>query len=266
MSARKRKPELSALVEKYRRYSVVSEIEKNLSSRARLLYPTGSLYLSDLYDEKNYDLSCYPELSESLRKDGFLTPLVIVKGKKEGTFEIINGVKRFLLAEKDGMKEVPCVLADLSADRKNAYILENILEEGDCALVKTECFERLKENAGYPESRIAQEASLSLTEVRNLLRLRNLPPFLKEGIRNFTLRETEARALLGMPEETQRKLYSEIKDGKLSVRDIEKIKRDFLGKKRKTSVSRKGRRIEIVFKDEEEAERNYPKIVREFSD
>ena len=75
---------LASLIEKYKRNSVASEIEKNLTSQARVLYPVNQLSLFELYDEENYDLSLFESLEASLRKDGFLLPLVLSKDPKIG--------------------------------------------------------------------------------------------------------------------------------------------------------------------------------------
>ncbi len=258
--------ELSDLVKKYRRYSVVTEIEKNLSNTRKTSYPLQSLYLSPLFDEKNYDLNCYHELEESLLKDGFLTPLIIVRGKDETSFEIINGVKRFLIGKRLGLKEMPAVLADLSKDRKNAYIIENIIEEGDSALVKSECFQKLKEKEGYNEEKLSSVSGLSITQIRNLLRLSSLPQFLKDALISYKLTYGEGRALLNLPLEVQKTLFEEIEKGDTSVREIERKKRIYLGKKRKTTVSLKGTTVVLSFDSKEDAKENYLRICKEFSD
>jgi ParB/RepB/Spo0J family partition protein len=266
LSKRKNSSDLEGLLDRYQRLSVVSEIEKNLSSEHKSNYLASSLYLSDLYDAKNYDLKAYPTLEESLRKDGFLIPLIIVKGPKEGTFEIINGVKRFLFSQKLGMNEVPCVLADISPERKVAYVVENIIEEGGCPLSKTTCFERLKSQYGYTEEMIGSLTHLSLSQIRNLLRLAKLPESIKDGLRSYKISYGEARVLVSLAPSKQEEIYQELLTGRLSVRELEGKKRSYLGKARKTGAVLKGRRIILTFQNESDAKRVYPRIVKEFSD
>jgi hypothetical protein len=102
--------------------------------------------------------------------------------------------------------------------------------------------------------------------VRNLKRLSSLPEFLKEGVRDFTLSYSEARALLNLPENKQKELYEQIRNGMLSVRDLEKIKRLHIGNSRKRKVTLKNKRVTISFATAEEAKKFYPMIVKEFSD
>ena len=265
MPKRTRRTDLSALVEKYQGLSIVSEIEHNLLSANRSKHNIEDLVLNDLYDEKNYCLEKYQGLKDSLKDDGFLVPLIIVESK-ENKFEIINGVKRYLLAKELGYKEMPCVLAELSIERKFAYIIQNICSEGDCPLVKTKAFLTLEEKYGYSDMDISKISSLSLNQVRNIKRLSSLPEFLKEGVRDFTLSYSEARALLNLPETKQHELYDQIKMGMLSVRDLEKIKRQHIGRLKKRKVTLKNKRVTITFASVEEAKKFYPMIEKEFSD
>jgi len=258
--------DLDSLLNRYQHNSVVSEIEKNLSNVRKTLFSTDSLYLSDLYSSSNYDLESYSILENSIKNDGFLLPLIIVKGNDDSHYEIINGTKRYLFALKFQMADVPCVLAEISPVRKIAYIMENIIDEGGCPLTKTFCYSVLKEKYGYTEKRISEVSGISISQVRNLLRLSYLPPFIKEGMVKGIISYGEARSLISLPIEKQQEIYQEIIKGTLSVRDLEGMKRDYLGRKRKTSISIKGRKVIISFTDEEEAKKNYSKILREFSD
>lgn len=262
---KKRRNDIRALIERYQRFSVVSEIEQNLINANGFKAITSSLVLSPLFSEQNYDLSCYKNLEDSLKKDGFLVPLIVVE-TKEGKYEIINGVKRFLLGKKLNMKEMPVIKADINENRKYSYILENIQAEGDSPYVKTYAFSVLKNRFGYSEETISSLASISLAQVKNILRLERLPDFLKVGLRSFKLSYAEARCLLNLPIERQKELYEAILAGQVSVRDLEKEKRKFMGNKRKTTIFQKGKTVVITFESEEEAKKNLLKITREFKD
>lgn len=265
MSATKQKrTDLNSLVKKYQRYSIVNEIEQNLLGHSQSEVPIESLSLSDLFSEENYDLNYYKSLEESITKDGFFVPLITVKKGEE--YEIINGVKRFLLAKKNGYAKLPVLKAELDDERKFSYILENIQAEGDSALVKSYAFDVLKTKYGYDDYTLSELSSYSISQVKNLLRLKDLPDYIKSSMKDFTLSYSEARSLLNLPKEKQRELYDSILNKGLSVRDLEKEKRSFSGNKRKTSVVQNGRKIVITFENEDEAKKNLYRISRYFSD
>jgi ParB family transcriptional regulator, chromosome partitioning protein len=265
MPKRKKRTDLSALVEKYQGLSVVSEIERNLLSANRSEYPLSRLHLSSLYSESNYHLDKYGSLEESLRNDGFLVPLILVR-REDGDFEIINGAKRFLLAKKMGYTKMPCVIADLSMERKIEYILQNIVQEGDNPLVKSHAFHIVEEKYGYTDEKISKLTSLSITQVRNLKRLKLLPSFIKEGLLDFTLSYSEARCLLNLPEEKQKELYVLIQKGLVSVRQLEMMKRTYLGTQKKRKVTLRNNSVTIQFSSKEEAMKYYPIIEKTYSD
>lgn len=262
----KSRTDLSALTKKYQRISAISEIEKNLLSRSRQSFLASQLYFSDLFDEKNYNLSLYQSLEESIKKDGFLTPLIVVRNEGKEGYEIINGVKRFLIGKKIGLTEMPCILAELNLARKNAYIIENIQAENDCALVKTTCFKVLLEKYQMTIEEIAAISNISLNQVKNLIRLDQLPDFIKEDVRSYHLTYAQARTLLGLPFSLQQEMKEKIKKEKISVRELEQEKRRYLGQAKKTVITLKKRKIILTFQSEKEAQKAYPTIVREFSD
>lgn len=256
--------DLSKLVDRYQKYSVVSEIEHNLLDTASFFAPVNELVIADLYAEENYDLTRYQSLEKSLKEDGFLMPLIAVKVGDQ--YEIINGVKRLLLAKKIGMVEIPVVKAELEWDRKVSYILENIQEEGDSPYVKTYAFSVLKEKYHFSVEEIASRSHLSSSQVKNLLRLQKLPKNLKQGLISFELSYGEARSLLNLPKEVQNELFAQIQKGSLSCRDLEKAKRSYLGVEKKRTIQIQKNAITITFEDESEAKRQYEKLKRQFID
>ncbi len=265
MPKRKKRIDFSSLVEKYQGLSVVSEIEKNLVLSQRSEAEIEKFVLSDLFDEKNYNLEIYHSLKDSLIKDGFLMPLIVLE-KEDGTYEILNGVKRYLLAKKLNYQKIPYVKTELTTERKLEYILENIMKEDDNPLVKTYAYLRLEKEYSFSDEKIAILSGVSVNQVRNLKRLNQLPSFLKEGLIDNTLTYSEARSLLNLPKEKQIALYERIKNGSLSVRDLEREKRTYLGNSKKRKVTLNKKSITIQFSDIEEAKKFYPIIKKQYSD
>lgn len=264
MSKKKRRTELDQLIEKYKRYSLVEEVEKSLQEKKGIFYSLDELFLSDLYEEKYYDLNSYSSLQDSIKKDGLLYPLIIVKQKKG--FEIINGSKRYLLAKKLGLDKVPCFLINLTDKRKVSYIIENIIAENDSPLLKAHCFYMLNKKYHYSDTEIAKEANISLAQEKNLKRLLNLPDFLKQSLNSFQLSYSEGRALLDLPLEKQKQLFEELKANKLSVRDLERERRQYFGKKNKTQISLTGKTIKLRFNNNEEAEKAFIRLKKLYVD
>lgn len=265
MSKRKKRTDISALVNKYSGLNVVSEIERNLLLTVNNKYQIGDLFLCDLFNENNYELERYSSLKNSLKNDGFLMPLILSKGDND-KYEIINGAKRFLLAKQLGFKEVPCVQAELTFERRNAYILQTMVEENENPLIEEYAFSILKNKYHYLDGDIAEISSLSISQVKNILRLDSLPDFLKDALRKEEIKYSEARVLLNLPLDIQKELYERIKKESISVRELEKEKRNILGVHKKRKVTLHNNKVTIAFKDEKEAEKFYIQFNKSFGE
>ncbi|MEM3697840.1 MAG: ParB/RepB/Spo0J family partition protein [Candidatus Bathyarchaeia archaeon] len=70
------------------------------------------------------------ELAESVVVNGVLEPLIVRPSKEVGRYEVVCGLRRFLAAEKAGLKTVPCIVKEI-ADREamEAMLVENIERE-----------------------------------------------------------------------------------------------------------------------------------------
>lgn len=81
------------------------------------------------------------ELTDSIKAQGVLQPLVVAPGKKAGTYTLITGHRRAAAAKRAGLKTLPCVVRDdldTEAKQIEAMLVENLqrsdldpIEEGD---------------------------------------------------------------------------------------------------------------------------------------
>jgi ParB/RepB/Spo0J family partition protein len=71
------------------------------------------------------------ELAESVGRDGLLEPLVVRPSKREaGKYEVVCGLRRFLAAQKAGLKTVPCIVKEMSdVEAMEAMLIENVERE-----------------------------------------------------------------------------------------------------------------------------------------
>ena len=181
MSEEKKKnnPTLAELLEKYKDSSVVQEIEKNVRFSSSSLIPTTELKIHPLFDESNYDISNSP-LCYSIEKNGVLFPIFAIV---ENTNRyVINGVKRFLIAKKLKIKEVPTIILNVEKDELFAYILQNEIQNGDNAFVKGTAFKTLITKYGYTEKDICLITNQSHGQVNNLMRILSLPKEIKSSV------------------------------------------------------------------------------------
>lgn len=265
MPKRKNSTDLSSLIKKYKGLSVVNEIESNLNKEPKTEISLQSLVPSDLFDEKNYPKETLTELKESVEHYGFLRPLIVVR-RKDGKNEIINGVKRYLVAKERNRKSIPALTIPLEERKKHAYILGIMEKEDKDPLVRTHALKRLKNKYGYQEEELGLLTDCSISQIKNLLRRDELPFEIKSLVHQGKLSYGQARVLLNLSKEEQNSLVTKTRERKLSVRAREKEKRERKHSQRKRKVTVKGKTVTILFESEEEAKKNYPKILNSFSD
>jgi len=122
---------------------------------------------------RNIDENSIKELAESLKQLGMLQP-IIVRPDADG-FEIVCGERRYLAAEKAKLKEVPCIVRDLTDDEAEDFrITENLQRQDISPLDEAEAYKLLVEHRQYTPLMISTRFGKSETYVRHRLQLNYL--------------------------------------------------------------------------------------------
>jgi ParB/RepB/Spo0J family partition protein len=92
--------------------------------------PLDSLVVPETSIRVNVEIGV-EELAESVGRDGLLEPLVVRPSKREaGKYEVVCGLRRFLAAQKAGLKAVPCMVKEMSdVEAMEAMLIENMERE-----------------------------------------------------------------------------------------------------------------------------------------
>ena len=162
-------------------------------------------------------------LRDSIAKQGVLQPLLV--RHLDGAYELIAGERRLRAAEAAGLFDVPVVVKDLTDEQVlEVSIIENIQRENLNVLEEAEAYFRLIDEFGYTQEKVAEKIGKNRSTIANLLRLRSLPPKIKESLITEKITMGHARALLGGgSEENQLYLFQQVLDKGLSVRETERL-------------------------------------------
>ena len=174
----------------------------------------------------NFDEDKLNELSKSIKNNGIIQPIAVRSDKNNpGSYEIIAGERRWLAAQRAGLHEVPITIMDLNdSEVLEVAIVENIQREDLNVIEEAKGFERLKDEFGYDQEKIAKLMGKSRSHISNTLRLLTLPPDVINMIQSNELTAGQARPLVGMPNASS--IAEEIVSKKMSARSIEGIKRE----------------------------------------
>ena len=210
---------------------------------------------------KNFDEEKLNELAESIKNYGIIEPIVV---RKVGPvhYEVIAGERRLRASKIAGLTEVPVIIKEYSDDeRKIITLLENVQREDLNTVEKAFGYKALIDEFNLTQDEVAEKVGKSRSAVTNTLRILSLDEKLLNMIKDGTLTEGHARALLGIDDETIRnKVANEVIEKKLSVRKIEDMVRlEKLAnyrKEKENNISDEFKRIKIQLKDIEKQMRN----------
>ena len=143
------------------------------------------------------------ELAESIRRHGILQPLSV---RRVGTsYELIAGERRLRAGQMAGLSEIPCIVMNMD-DKESASsaLVENLQRQDLDFVEEARGISALMSQFSLSQEQAARLLGKSQSAVANKLRLlRHSEPVLR-ALREFDLTERHARALLRLPEESQK--------------------------------------------------------------
>lgn len=171
---------------------------------------------------KQFDEDALLELSESIKQYGILQPLLV--SNKKDYYEIIAGERRWRAAKLAGLKEVPVIVKEFSAQELvEISLIENIQREDLNPIEEALAYKRLLEEFHLKQDEVAERVSKSRTAVTNSMRLLKLDERVQQMIIDEMITTGHARAILSITDKDKQYEFAQrIFDEKLSVRDVEK--------------------------------------------
>lgn len=172
---------------------------------------------------KIFDKEKMQELTDSIRENGVIQPILVVKDKNGYT--IVAGERRWRAAKAAGLKTIPAIIKDYTDNKKKQVaLIENIQREDLNIVEVAQAIKELMEIEGYTSSDVAKITGKSLSTISNITRLLRLPNEILDMILKGELVEGQARALLAIDDpEKQIAIAKKIVEKKLTVRDVEKL-------------------------------------------
>jgi ParB/RepB/Spo0J family partition protein len=212
---------LKSLIEKYKDAGAASALEKSASLASVVSLPLASIKLFPLLNEENYNLDSLTDLEKSIAATEIKIPLFIWLGR--GQPYLINGIKRYLSAKADGLKEVPCIYLQGEEEEIILYVLDNIRRNNDNSLVVSYAYKVLEEQYFLKEKDIRELTGLSHGQIANILRISSLASPVKEMVKKGQLTSAKARLLVGLSPADQERLGEKFLT--LDVRSCEALAR-----------------------------------------
>ena len=184
------------------------------------------------------------DLSESIKVYGILQPLLVTKIEEDVPsgrrvrYELIAGERRLRAARLAGLPRVPVIVRQVTPKQKlEASLIENLQRDDLGPLDEAHAFQRLQDEFGIKQKKIAQRISKSASYVANILRILSLPDHIQTALASGDINEGHTRPLLALKnDKAQEKLFKEIQDRGLTVRQAEERGRELGGKSKISTV------------------------------
>lgn len=192
------------------------------------------------------------ELIKSVKEEGILQP-ILVKEIDGGKYEIIAGERRFLAAQRAGLKTIPAIIKKniSSIDQHKIALVENIQRQNLNPIEEAKAYQKLMEGYNCTQEQIAEKLGKNRASIANSLRLLKLPENIQKYLITGELQAGHAKVLLSIDDASKQKALAEltVKKG-LSVRELENLlKRTYSRKEKiKKSIDPEIKSIEEKFK------------------
>lgn len=195
---------------------------------------------------KNFDDEKLLKLSESIKANGIIQPIIVKKEKE--IYRIIAGERRWRAARLAGLTHVPVIIKDMSDDKLlETALIENLQREDLNPIEEAEAYERLLNEYNMTQEQLSLIVGKSRPAIANALRLLNLGDKVKGYIISGEITSGHARALVAIEDkELQIKIAEEIIKNDLSVRETEKLVKRLLNEKRENKKSRNDMQEEYI--------------------
>ena len=187
--------------------------------------PIEFLVPNQLQPRRRFDEEGQRSLVESVRQHGVLQPILVRQtGEETESYEIVAGERRWRAAQAAQLTRVPVIVKDLDArEALEIALVENVQREDLTPIEEASGYQRLMEEFGHTQEKVAAMIGRSRSHIANTLRLLNLPDEVRQMLQDGILSAGQARPLLGADDPVA--LAKQIIEGGLNVRKVESMTR-----------------------------------------
>ncbi len=185
-----------------------------------------SIFANPNQPRKVFDQTALQELADSIAKHGVIMPIIV--NKSGDRYMIIAGERRFRASKLAGLSTVPVIVKNYNERQiKEISLIENLQREDLNPIEAATAMRSLMDDYGLTQEDLADRIGKSRPAIANTLRLLSLSPEVIKLVANGALSAGHARALISVPQVDQIRLAEEAVKGGSSVRDVEKMVKDY---------------------------------------
>lgn len=169
---------------------------------------------------KSFDDNALHELSESIKKDGLLQPIVVTEDI-DG-YVLIAGERRLRASKLARLKTIRAIVLKSDEGKMRQFaLIENIQREELNSIELADAYNELIKLHEVTHEELAVMINKSRTHITNSIRLLQLSPKTQKALIEKKITAGHAKVLIGLEEKQQQLMVNSIVGQKLSVREVE---------------------------------------------
>lgn len=162
------------------------------------------------------------ELSESIKKDGLIQPIVVTEDI-DG-YVLIAGERRFRASKLAKLKTIRAIVLNSDEQKMRQFaLIENIQREELNAVELADAYGELIKLHDITHEELSNIIHKSRTHITNTLRLLQLSQKTQKALLEKKITPGHAKVLVGLDDNEQQLMVNSIIGQKLSVRDVESM-------------------------------------------
>ena len=164
------------------------------------------------------------ELAESIKENGLIEPIVVVRSVAPGEYELIAGERRLRASKLAGLTEIRAIIQEGASDKDklDLALIENVQREDLNPIEEALAYKKYSQEYKYTQEQIANIVKKNRSVIANTMRLLNLPENVQTMIIEGKISAGHGRMLASITDENKvQELVNQILNEGLTVRDIE---------------------------------------------
>lgn len=247
---------LKKLVARFGREDFVSSIVKNSSKEDITKLPISELVDSHYLKKAKLDDVKITQAKKQMN-NGFYDPIIV--RSYQNKYEVVVGRVKFYAAKELKLDSVDVVVLNLTDEETLLFMLKEIKDRKTINIYELSLIcNNLKNTFNYKNKELCDYLDQSSSQISNLLQIINLPQEVLAEISMNQISYGHAKAISRLPEEDLLRVFNEIKEKHLSVRQTEELVR-----KTKKIEPKKDIKVEEII--EEQVDENIDPLRMEIS-
>ena len=209
--------------------------------------PVQNIEANPYQPRKHFEPEALAELAHSISQYGVLQPLLVAP-MGDGRYMLIAGERRLRASKLANLSMVPVIISDYTSQQiAEIALIENLQREDLHYLEEADGYEKLMDQFHLTQESMASRVGNKQSTIANKLRLLRLTETVRKLLKEHSLTERHARALLRLTaEEDQISVINEITKNGYNVRQTEKYIENYIEEHQDSAKLKKTKRLMII--------------------